>query len=155
MVRAAAVFAIALSATIAHAETMGGLSLGANETRVVAAFPGESFVPTTTAGQRIIYNKYYAATMCHGRLASIQETIGSSLHDYTSTVEIETLKRGPGKSFTSHTRNADGQSSMLATVWPAGNGAQYEVNGYQGATGQLSVTRRLFEPGALICSSRN
>lgn len=146
--------ACAIVGSAAHAETMANLSLGANEARVAAVFPGERFTPTNINDLRVIFNKYYAATLCRGALVGIQQNIGSGIHNYTAAVEMETLRRGKPSTIVTHTQTPDGPSSLISTVWINSEGEAFTVDGYQLGDGEMSIAKRLSDPDGMICAPR-
>lgn len=91
----AAGLGLLLSAPLASAQSLAGVTIGDSETKVMQAMPDALNVPNENDHNvRLIFMGETTVELCKGKASYIERTTGSTLTDYLSLVERETAKRG-------------------------------------------------------------
>lgn len=130
---------LAVSAPLASAQSLAGVTIGDSETKVMKALPGATNVPVeNNHNQRIIYLGETMVELCKGKAVYIERTTGSTLTDYLTLVERETAKRG--KPSTDSEVSKNGAESWMFSSWiDKGSAFTVQIH-YSGGKHRVSTT---------------
>jgi hypothetical protein len=138
---------LSLSASGASAQSLFGVSLGDSEATALETMGGsaKSSPIRGRSGQGLIADGQRAAMVCNGKIVSVQETIGSGLHDFAGAAAVVEAREGPGQLRLLNDRTSRGEYSGVELTWAQQYGS-LQVSYWQLRDGEPEVVRRLSGP---------
>lgn len=104
----------------AHAQSMLGVTLGETEAQAQVAL-GTTAKPlpiTGKPGASMLFNDRGHVLLCNGRVVSVQEKVGRTLHDFAAVASDLEAKLGPGELRLTNDRGGSGEYSGVELEWP-------------------------------------
>jgi hypothetical protein len=116
-----------LAATDAAAQSLFGVRPGDTKATAMQVMGSGAHAIRVSGlpGKEIIERGSDIAETCRGVVTSVQQKIGTTLHDYAAGVRGEERQYGPGRTIVQNSRSPAGEYSSVVTIWklPVGSHA--------------------------------
>lgn len=137
---------IALAAP-AFGQSLFGVSLGDTEAQAFEALgaTAKTGLLTGVPGKRVVWDGKRSLETCQGKVVSLQESIGTRLHDFAAASVAIEAREGPGRLRLLNDRTSSGEYSGVELTWDKPYG-RLQVSYWQLGDEPPTVLRRISGP---------